>query len=98
MSVSYEEAREIVRRDTEPQWGFGTYCLDDREILENDEIYVFNVGAREFIVGGDISFSLVGGLPVVYKADGRLGTLPSVMVAMDPSLRTRPNPHPTFTS
>jgi hypothetical protein len=58
MSVSYDEAPEIVRMDTEPGWGFGTYCLDDREILENDEVYVFNVGAREFIVSEDTSFSL----------------------------------------
>lgn len=96
MPISYEEARELIRRETEPDWGFGTYCLDDREIRENDELYVFNVGAREFIVDGNISYALAGGLPVVYKTDGRVGTLPSSMVAMDPSIRTRPNPEPTF--
>ncbi|MFC8045728.1 hypothetical protein [Nocardia sp. NPDC057353] len=32
---------------------------------------------------------------VAYKADGRIGFLPSVEVAMDDTIRIRPNPNPT---
>jgi hypothetical protein len=96
MSVSYEEARKNTRHQTEPGWEFGTYCLDDRIIVENDELYVFNVGAREYLVDGDPSYCIFGGVPVVYKADGRFATLPSPMIAMDPTIRTRPNPDPTL--
>jgi hypothetical protein len=96
MVVSYEEAREIVRQQTEPGWDLGTYCLNDRTIIENDEIYVFDVGAREYLVDGDTSYCIFGGVPVVYKANGRFDTLPSPMIAMDPTVRTRHNPSPTL--
>lgn len=97
MPVTYEDAREVVRRATEPGWPHGTYCLDDRMIVENEDLYVFNIGAGEYLVGGDLSRALVGGVHVVYKEDGRHGLLASVRVAMDPTIRLRPNPHPTLT-
>jgi hypothetical protein len=96
MAVTYEEARDIVRDSLAPNWTHGTFCIDDRTITENDELYVFVVGAREFIVDGDRSYAIIGGLPVVYKEDGRMASLPSVAVATDPTLRDRPNPDPTL--
>lgn len=85
MSVFYEEARENVRARFEPGWTLGTFCLDDRYIVENDEFWVFSVGAREHLID------------VVYKDDGRIGSLPSLQVAMDRTIRARPNPDPTVT-
>lgn len=35
-------------------------------------------------------------MPVVYKEDGRVGSLPSAEMAMDDSIRRRPNPDPTL--
>ncbi|MGA3489986.1 hypothetical protein ACK8GG_18485 [Micromonosporaceae bacterium DT55] len=96
MTVTYEEAREIVRQATEPDWPFGTYCLDDRQITENDQRYVFEVGAREYLIDDDISFAVAGAVPTVVKASGALEWLPSVTVAMDRSFRNRPNPAPTL--
>jgi hypothetical protein len=94
--VTYEQAREIVRQAAEASWGFGTFCLDDRLIVENDAMYAFNVGAREWIVDGDEDYLVEGALPVVFKADGRLAWLPSADIATDDSLQDRPNPAPTL--
>ncbi|MGA3523882.1 hypothetical protein [Melissospora conviva] len=96
MVVSYEQAREIVRRATEPAWSTGTYCLDDRQITENDERYVFQVGAREYLIDDNLSFAMAGAVPTVVKATGALEWLPSVTVALDRSFRRRPNPNPTL--
>ena len=98
MALSYEEAREIVLREVAPNWGLGTFCLDDREITEDDEVYVFTVGAREYIVDGDESYLTVGGaLPVVHKADGKLESMPwAALLQVRPNLRTQPNPNPTL--
>lgn len=97
MTVTYEQAREIVRERFEPGWTQGTFCLDDREIVENDEFYVFSIGAREFIIDGDFDYMIAGGVPIVYKSDGRVEGRASVDVAMDPTVRRRPNPNPTLT-
>ncbi len=96
MPVAYERAREIVRQATAPDWPFGTFCLDDRTIAENDEMYTFSVGAREYLIDDNISFAVAGSTPVVYKEDGRLEWLPSAVVGTDPTIRVRPNPHPTL--
>ncbi len=96
MAVTYEQAREIVRRNTEPDWATGTFCLDDRRIVENDEIYVFEVGAREYLVAGDVSYMIAGSIPVVHKDDGRIEWWPSPVIGMDSSIRSRPNPSPTL--
>jgi hypothetical protein len=97
MSVTYEQAREIIRNHFQPGWKHGTFCLDDRNIVENDDFYVFEVGAREFLVDGDGSYEAIGGVSVVYKKDGSIGSLPSVAVAMDDSIRRKANPNPTIT-
>lgn len=97
MSVTYEQAREIVRERFEPGWTVGTFCLDDRTIVENDDFYVFAIGAREAIVDGDVDYMIAGGVPIVYKSDGRVEGRASVEVAMDESIRERPNPNPTLT-
>ncbi|MFG2091386.1 MULTISPECIES: hypothetical protein [unclassified Spirillospora] len=96
MPVTYEQAREIVRQHFEPGWTNGTFCLDDRMIVENDEFYVFNIDAREFIVDGDVSFATAGGVSIVFKEDGRVESRPSVMIATDPSIQSRTNPSPTL--
>jgi hypothetical protein len=96
MTVTYEEARAKVRDSFEPGWTHGTFCLDDRTITETDDMYIFAVGAREFLVDGDDSYESVGGVSVVYKNDGRVASLPSVAVATNPTVRTRPNPNPTL--
>lgn len=96
MTISYEEAREKARARFEPGWNFGTFCLDDRLIVENDEFYVFSIGAREFIIDGDLDYAIAGGVPIVHKSDGRVDGRASVTVAMDPTVRSRPNPNPTL--
>lgn len=96
MAVTYEQARALVRDRFAAGWTHGTFCLDDRNITETDELYVFTIGAREFLVDGDTSYEAVGGVTVVNKKDGKLGSLPSVTVATDPTVRTRPNPAPTL--
>ena len=96
MTITYEQARDRVRAELEPTWKTGTFCIDDRTIVENDEMYVFEVGAREFLQDRDPAFEIVGGVTVVYKEDGRVGSLPSVQVALDQSVQRRPNPEPTF--
>jgi hypothetical protein len=98
MTTTYEQARDRVRAALEPDWKNGTFCLDDRQIVENDTMYVFEVGALEHLQGGDISFAVPGGVTVVYKEDGRVDSLPSLTVATDPTIRTRRNPSPTFTA
>jgi hypothetical protein len=97
MTVTYEQARAIVRERFEPGWTDGTFCLDDRLIVENDDFYVFSIGAREFIIDGDFDYMIAGGVPIVFKADGRIDSRASVDVATDPSIRQRPNPNPTLT-
>ncbi|MGI5414625.1 hypothetical protein [Actinomadura luteofluorescens] len=97
MTVTYEQAREIVRKHFEPRWTFGTFCLDDRWITENEEFYVFKLGAREFIIDGDHYYAILGGVPIVLKEDGRVASRPSAMVATDPSIRATPNPNPMLT-
>jgi hypothetical protein len=97
LPVSYEEAREIIRSRFEPGWTHGTFCLDDRYITENDEFYVFSVGAREYLVDGDLEYAIAGGVPVVFKSDGHVESRASVTVAMDPTITGRPNPNPTLT-
>lgn len=95
MAITYEQAREIVRARFEPGWARGTFCLDDRYITENDEFYIFEVGAREYLVDGDVEYAVIGGVPVVCKADGHIESRASVTVAMDPTITERPNPNPT---
>jgi hypothetical protein len=95
MTVSYEQARESVRARFEPGWTFGTFCLDDRSIVENDEFYVFDIGAREYLIDDDDEWASFGGVTIVYKEDGRISSLPSPEVATDPTVIIRPNPNPT---
>lgn len=96
MAVSYQEAAEIIRARFEPGWSHGTFCLDDRKIVENDEFYVFSVGAREDLVDGNADYAIAGGVPVVYKSDGRIESRASVTIAMDPTVRVRLNPNSTL--
>lgn len=96
MPVTYEEARERVRARFEPGWTHGTFCLDDRVITETDEFYVFAVGAREWLVDQDKEYEAVGGVTVVSKSDGAVGSRPSAMIAADPTLRGEENPAPTL--
>jgi hypothetical protein len=45
-----------------------------------------------------MEYAIAGGVPIVYKDDGRIGSRASVDVAMDPAIQDRPNPHPTLTA
>jgi hypothetical protein len=94
--VTYEEARDAVRARFEPNWSHGTFCLDDRTITETDEFYVFAIGAKEFLVDGDKSYETIGGVTVVRKEDGAIESMPSPVIATDPTLRGTPNPNPTL--
>lgn len=94
MGVTYEQARESVRARLEPGWKWGTFCLDDRYIVENDEFWVFAIGAREHLIDGDRGYAIAGGVTVVYKADGHIGALASAEVAIDPTIQGKPNPSP----
>jgi hypothetical protein len=96
VALTYEHAREIVRQACEPGWTLGTFCIDDRMIVENDTIYAFSVGPREWIVDGDERYAVEGAVPVVFKDDGRLAWVSSAQVGPDDSLRERPNPAPTL--
>lgn len=95
-AITYEQARDLVRAHLEPTWTPGTFCIDDRQIVENPEMYVFEAGAREFLKDQDHTYATLGGVSVVYKTDGRIATLASVQVATDPSITRRDNPSPTF--
>ena len=97
MSISYEEAVQIVLEHFEPRWTYGSFYLDDKEIVETKDLYIFKVGAREYLLHGDPSFFVAGGVPVVFKESGELGSLPSVAVATDPTVSVRENPRPIFT-
>ncbi|MCU1648285.1 MAG: hypothetical protein JWN03_8560 [Nocardia sp.] len=96
MTTTYDQAFETIISHFKPKWSHGTFYIDDQEIVETDELYVFKVGAREWLVDGDLSFAIAGGVPVVYKGSGQLGSLPSVTVATNPNVRIRPNPNPVF--
>jgi hypothetical protein len=96
VAITYEQAREIIRAELEPSWTHGAFCLDDRKIVENDELFVFSIGAREWLIDGDLSYAIVGGVPVVSKADGSVSSRPSVEIAMDDRVVVRPNASPTL--
>ncbi|MEV0080506.1 hypothetical protein AB0H58_29205 [Nocardia neocaledoniensis] len=94
--ISFAEAVEMVRARFEPTWSVGTFCLDDREIVENDDFFFINIGAREFIVDENIDFAIAGSVPAVDKGTGRISSVRSVDVAMDPTVRVSVNPNPKF--
>jgi hypothetical protein len=91
--ITYEQARDLVRKSFEPEWSDGSFYLDDRTVLENDELYVFRIGPRELLVDGDISYARFGGgVPAVVKANGNLVVIPEVrMIELAGSLRIRSN-------
>ena len=95
---SYVEARESLRAELADEWNDGTFCLDDRVIVQNDDLFVFKVGPRELLVDGDLRYARFGGaVPAVHKRDGRLMWIPEVrLLEMAPSLRTQRNPTPTL--
>jgi hypothetical protein len=71
MAVSYEEARDLVRAELAAEWSIGTFWIDESRRAEDDTIFLFFVGAREFIVDGNLDFASVGTMvPVVTKSDG----------------------------
>ncbi|MEY9839449.1 hypothetical protein [Streptacidiphilus sp. EB103A] len=96
MTITYDNARDLVRTTLGRDWTNGTFCLDDRTITETPTHWVFNVGAREFLVDDNPAFAEIGGVTAVRKDDGTIETLSSLTVATDPTTATRPNPSPTF--
>jgi 5-formaminoimidazole-4-carboxamide-1-beta-D-ribofuranosyl 5'-monophosphate synthetase len=95
MTVSYEQARESARARFEPGWTVGTFCLDDRYIIENDEFYIFDIGAREYLIDDNMEYAIIGSVTIVYKEDGKISALSSCLVPTDPTIRSKPNPNPT---
>ncbi|WP_431954011.1 hypothetical protein [Nocardia lijiangensis] len=96
MAVNFDEAVAIVRAALEPGWPFGTFVIDDRKIVENDQYYVVNAGAREYLVDGDFAYAIAGGVTVVNKQSGEMESRPSVEVALDPTIRSSVNPNSVF--
>ncbi len=94
--ITYHAAVEMVRARFGPAWNVGTFCVDDREIVENGDFFFINIGAREFIVDGDINFAIAGSVPAVEKLTGRISSVRSVDVAMDPTVQISANPEPSF--
>jgi hypothetical protein len=94
MPVSYAQARDIMVSNVRPKWTHGTFYVDESEITEDDEMYVFTVGPRELLVDGDDSYQRVGSsLPVVFKDDGRLEWRTWVsLLNSRPGMQSRPNP------
>lgn len=89
--TGYQQARDLVVGTLAPRWREGTFHLDEDAVLENDELFVFRVGARELLVDGDLAYARFGGgVPAVLKASGRLVWIPEVrLVELAPSLRRR---------
>ncbi|WP_458690877.1 hypothetical protein [Nocardia tengchongensis] len=95
MNITHEQAYEIGYRTLQPTWTHGTFCIDDRKIVETDDYYLLVVGAREWLIDRDDSFLTFGNrATVVYKRTGELGKLMPVTVNDDPTLRRRENPNP----
>lgn len=71
-TVSYEQASEIVRAFYQSaDWSW--VGVDDREIVENDKLFVFSVLPRKVLINRDEhGLVLMGTVTVVHKADGRL--------------------------
>lgn len=70
--ITFEEAREIVRRQVEPMWGplSGTFYVAEWG-AESDQYFKVNVGAREFLVDDDEEFAEYSGvLHLVDKVTG----------------------------
>jgi hypothetical protein len=71
--TTFEEAREIVRRQVEPMWGplSGTFYVAEWG-AENDQYFEVYVGAREFLVDDDEDYLQYDGvLHLVEKATGK---------------------------
>lgn len=96
--ISYDEARRKIVDEASRNWARGTFCLDDREIVEDDSIFVFNVGAREYVVDGDRSYVGMGApIPTVDKETGAVAWVPGMLLyGQHPDLQRRPNPDPTL--
>lgn len=72
--VDHATAVRLVVADVAGQWTVGTFCVDVSTITYDDEVFVINVGAREFLVDGDDSFAVAGGVPVVDRHTGEVTT------------------------
>ncbi|WP_458691299.1 hypothetical protein [Nocardia tengchongensis] len=96
--ITYEQACEIVYQAMRPGWAPGTFCLDDRRVVETDHYYVVVVGPREWIIDKDIHFTFPPGKPatVVDKQSGEIRQLHGRAVAYDPTWRISDNPNPRF--
>src|SRR5882757_6387655 len=71
--VDLSEARRIAFAEIEGGWqdGWGELMIDSDRTYENDDVYTFDYGAREYLIDGDFRYALAGyRIPVVRKADG----------------------------
>jgi hypothetical protein len=100
MALTFDEAVDIAYREASELWknNRGTLQIDDRNITEDDNVFIVRGGAREFLVDGDRSYlGYGGGLGVVEKTSGRLTCVPwHLLQQAHPNLRSRPNPNPRY--
>ncbi|MCL2455408.1 MAG: hypothetical protein FWD18_08975 [Micrococcales bacterium] len=100
MSVTYDQAAEIAYGAGLDGWdsSLGTFLLDDRDIIEDDEVFVFVVGSREHLIDRNPRFFMAGGgSGVVSKTDGTIEWIPwHFLQEMRPGLVERPNPSPVY--
>ena len=100
MTITYERAAAIVYNEASSEWdpSWGTFVLDDRDVVEDEEVFVFVVGSREMLVDMNPDFLMAGDRNgVVSKADGSLTWVPWLFVQEEhPNLVERPNPNPRY--
>lgn len=70
--ISYREATEIVTKELEPKWEFGTFYVEPKG-YENDEVFMVPYGAKEFLVDDDDEFMVTDSpVALVNKETGEL--------------------------
>jgi hypothetical protein len=92
--ITYREARALVATALARSWREGTFCIDDRQIIEDDDAFLFPVGPREQLVDGDQAYATFGGgVVAVVKSRREVVWVPEVrLIPRLASLRVRPNP------
>lgn len=99
-TVTYEQAAEIVYEASVATWdpSYGTLIIDDRVIIEDDDVYVFIVGARENLIDMNPEYLTAGDSnAVVDKTDGTLMWIPWHFIQDErPDLVERQNPNPVY--
>lgn len=88
MAIDYAYAIRIAREKYEPGWSIGTFWIDEDTVTETDRYFVIKMGAREFMIDGDLDYAITRSPIVVYKDSGEIGTLAYDELEGDPTLVT----------